>query len=421
MSLTCPRVQDLRSRGGRLTADIQAVIATDYIRNLRDEARKGIYGRLKQGVYPRPAPLGYRDVGAGQPKAADVATSPFVRLAFELYVSGRYGLDDLTTELNRRGMRTKTGKPIRSTALSDLLNNPFYIGIMRLKRTGEVFRGAHEPLISGALFDRVQRILRGKTQGRTSTHEFLFRRLLKCRRCGYSLIGERQKGHVYYRCHASACRGTSIREEAIGHELDRVLKRLQFGDAERQYFATYLPTLRDDSVRRDEEIRRGLSLQLTHIADRLNRLTDAYLDGLLERDAVETRKAALLMERRGLEDQLAELERESRPVAENLSEFLELAGNAYSAYNAGMMDEKREIVENVTSNREVDGKHVVFTLAIAFNAVAERAENPSGGAHRDTPRTCRELLDKLILVFRRGSAALPNRRHGPAEGHLTAA
>src|SRR6266705_452979 len=46
---------DLESRGGRLSADIQAVVAADYIRNLREESRKGFYGRIKQGFYPLPA------------------------------------------------------------------------------------------------------------------------------------------------------------------------------------------------------------------------------------------------------------------------------------------------------------------------------------------------------------------------------
>src|ERR1700722_14556777 len=55
---------DLTSRGGRLSADIQAVVASDFIRNLREETKKGIYGRLKQGFYPMPAPLGYLDNGA---------------------------------------------------------------------------------------------------------------------------------------------------------------------------------------------------------------------------------------------------------------------------------------------------------------------------------------------------------------------
>src|SRR5579872_6943285 len=52
---------DLNSRGGRLSADIQAVVAADFIRNLREETKKGFYGRIKQGIYPLPAPLGYLD------------------------------------------------------------------------------------------------------------------------------------------------------------------------------------------------------------------------------------------------------------------------------------------------------------------------------------------------------------------------
>lgn len=59
---------DFCSRGGRLTADIQAVIAADYIRNLREETIKGLNGRLKQGLYPFRAPIGYRDNSRGKPK-----------------------------------------------------------------------------------------------------------------------------------------------------------------------------------------------------------------------------------------------------------------------------------------------------------------------------------------------------------------
>jgi site-specific DNA recombinase len=57
---------DLGSRGGRLSADLQAVIASDFIRNLKEESRKGFYGRIKQGLYPLPAPIGYLDQGRGK-------------------------------------------------------------------------------------------------------------------------------------------------------------------------------------------------------------------------------------------------------------------------------------------------------------------------------------------------------------------
>jgi DNA invertase Pin-like site-specific DNA recombinase len=49
---------DMSSRGGRLAADIQAVIAADFIRNLREEAKRGILRRLEQGLRPNGGPSG---------------------------------------------------------------------------------------------------------------------------------------------------------------------------------------------------------------------------------------------------------------------------------------------------------------------------------------------------------------------------
>ena len=46
--------------------------------------------------------------------------------------------------------------------LSTLLNNEFYIGIIRIERTGEHFLGKHEPLISRRLFGEVQDVLYGR-------------------------------------------------------------------------------------------------------------------------------------------------------------------------------------------------------------------------------------------------------------------
>src|SRR5215468_4978011 len=109
---------DLHSRGGRLSADIQAVVAADYIRNLREETRKGFYGRLKQGLYPLPAPLGYLNRGKGQAKTLDETRAVYVRKAFELYASGRYSLITLLAELTTLGLRNRNGKPLSINGLS---------------------------------------------------------------------------------------------------------------------------------------------------------------------------------------------------------------------------------------------------------------------------------------------------------------
>ncbi len=157
---------DLHTRGGRLSADIQAVVAADYIRNLREETKKGFYGRLKQGLYPLPAPIGYLDCGKGKPKELNPVMAPLVARAFELYGTGGYSLHRLLEELHRLGLRTRRGSDVSLNGLSTMLKNPFYIGLIRVSATSEMFPGQHQTLISKTLFERVQRILQGKTVDR---------------------------------------------------------------------------------------------------------------------------------------------------------------------------------------------------------------------------------------------------------------
>jgi site-specific DNA recombinase len=170
---------DLNSRGGRLSADIQAVVAADYIRNLREEAKKGIYGRLKQGFYPMRAPLGYLNHGAGKAKSIDPVRGPLIKRAFELYASGRFTIIPLTEELYRSGLRNHTGGRVTRNGLSTILNNPFYMGLMRIRKTNETYAGNHEPLVPKRLFDCVQNALQGRFSSRTKVNHFLLRRLIK--------------------------------------------------------------------------------------------------------------------------------------------------------------------------------------------------------------------------------------------------
>ena len=79
---------NLGSNEGRLTGDFLAVIASHYIRNLREEVKKGLRGRLKQGIYPLGAPIGYLNQGGGKPKTPDPERAPLVKEAFELYGTG---------------------------------------------------------------------------------------------------------------------------------------------------------------------------------------------------------------------------------------------------------------------------------------------------------------------------------------------
>lgn len=391
---------DLHTRGGRLSADIQAVVAADYVRNLREETRKGFYGRIKQGLYPLPCPLGYLDCGKGKAKEIDPIQGPLVRKAFELYATSKYSLDVLVGEMHNLGLRNKRGGKVTRTGISLLLNNPFYIGLIRLKRTGETFSGVHAHLVTKSLFERVQQVLRGKTNQKVQIHDFLFRRMLTCKLCSYTLTGERQKGHVYYRCQTKGCPTACVREENVEETTLRALEKLELNGKERDYLLTRVQKLKGEWERHVGELTAGLELRLRQINDRLSRLTDAFIDQLIDKSLFEARKANLLLEQKDAEEKLLEMQEKSPSLEDRLNEFLELAGSALIKYKMGLPEEKRDLLKIVTSNRRVEGKNVELMLAQPFLEVAKRSENSYSPPYRDTPRTLDRLLDDLIQWFK---------------------
>ena len=378
---------DLSSRGGRLSADIQAVVAADFIRNLREETRKGFYGRLKQGIYPLRAPIGYLDMGKGRPKEPDPERAPLVRHAFEQYATGTYTLHPLLDELSARGLRNRNGNPLSINGLSTLLNNPFYAGLIRIRRTGETFKGCHTPLISMTLFNQVQNILRGKTVQRIRVHAFLFRRMFRCAECNRTMTGERHKEYVYYRCHSRDCRANIVREERIEGAVRDTFEPVQITGDEMQIFAEVLEDCRASWGDRKALLLRSLALQRANVKQREARLIDAYVDQLLDKEAFEARRTQLNTDLVLLDEQVAECQGDGTARFDKIASEFELASRLCSAYFRALDDEKRNILTRVSSNRTVQSKNVAITLRTPYRQLAERPRNADSDLYRDSFRT----------------------------------
>lgn len=382
----CHESIDLNSRGGRLSADIQAVVAADFIRNLRDETRKGVYGRLKQGLYPFRAPIGYRDCGGGKPKEPDPEKAPLIRWAFSRYASGQVGFHQLLKELTDRGLRNLNGKPLSINGISTILNNPFYTGRIRIYRTGETFMGSHEPLISVSLYEEVQHRLTGRRQHQGLRHELLFRRLFVCRLCGTSLIGEIAKGHVYYRCHTRDCPTKGFREERIDGMISSALSSIALTSDECSMLEELIAKVHTDQCRNQVEIVGALEMKLGHIQQRLDRLTDAFVDGLIDQELFLERKERLVRDQRVIQEQKLAIRVNPGSIATRFRTFLELSKTAYLSYENGNSFRKREIVEMLTSNRWAERKNLAVELRFPFFEIAKWRSFTLGDPNRDASR-----------------------------------
>jgi site-specific DNA recombinase len=382
---------DLSTRGKRLLADVQAVFATDYIRNLKEEVRKGIHGRLTQGLLPWGAPLGYVNNGhRGKVKTIDPVSGPIVRRAFELYATGAYSLTSLCKELEHMGLRNRLGRPISIDGLSAMLKNPFYIGLIVHKKGGEVYKGVHEPLIGKSLFDRVQAVISGKSLKLVKRNAFRYRRMFRCGECGYFLIGERQKGYIYYRCHTRTCPVACVREEVVEAAVESAYARLRLSEAERAALEAEVNAFLGEHEEDAKQIQETWRLQLAAIQTRHDRLVDALLEGTLDKDTFERRKRSLLMEQRGLEEKLS-TDVDLKEIADRVREILELASRASLSHSMANDEEKREYLEMLTSNRSADRQNVVVEPSFPFCLLKKQDGFGLCGHTRDSARSGTDL------------------------------
>jgi len=350
---------DFASRGGRLTADIQAVIAADYIRNLREETIKGVKGRLKQGLYPFKAPIGYLDNGGGKVKTIDPERGLLVRQTFELYATGEYSFTSLADEMTRRGLTGQLGKRVYKGKIERILSNPFYIGMIEVLTTGETYQGVHEPLISVELYRRVQSRRLGRANKKRTKHNYLYRGLFKCVDCHNSMIPEQQRRHVYYRCHTRKCQTTTVREDVIEQEILSTLSRLEVAPDLTLGFSSAL----EDRLRHLAKTtnRSTVSIERATLDAQRGNLVNALVNGTIDDETYKAKEKQLQL----VEVELLEKSnvRQKRDVlGRHLNEFLEHAKSLVDIYVLALAPEKRQLVELVFSNRTISGRKPLFQL-----------------------------------------------------------
>jgi len=375
---------DFRSRGGRLTADIQAVIAADYIRNLREECIKGMTGRLKQGLFPWGAPPGYLNQGGGKPKVPCPKTAPLIKFLFELYATRQYSYVTLLDEIHRRGLRNTRGGRLTLCGLGNILQNPFYIGLMFIKSTGQTYEGIHEPIVPVTTWKRVQDIRAERSGPKTTRHNHMFQGVFRCGLCDNPMVPEKQKGHVYYRCKRKSCPTKTVREEVLETAVVSELEQLQLtACAAKKVVEAKVP----DTIATLEEQRTATSLQIADEERRLDRLEDLLIDGALGKEAFNRKRHTIQLRLMELRNRLTTMP--DCAAAEAYQEQLaELRKSLALLYENANRAEKRMIIENVWPNRTVSGKMPGFKPYSWVTKVENDVTLLLGAQERDRDRTC---------------------------------
>ena len=342
---------------GTLMHGILATIAEYESRNNGAEALKGMTRKAQVGGTPGRAPVGYinvtRMIEFRPVKVVEIdqERAPHVRWAFESYATGQWTLTTLTQALAERGLmalprRGKPPRPISRAMVGHMLRNRYYIKFVSFN--GSEFPGRHDPLISEALFDRVQQQLdtaAGAGEKRRIHHHYL-KGTLYCESCRNRLCYSQPKGHGgtyrYFYCigrqmKRAQCLQCHVPVDVLEDEVLGVFESriTHLAPKNRQII---LDGVRNEVERWHEKAGPALAMaekRVGQLEDERRRLARGVVDGSIPGDLAKAEQERIRGELVAANRTLAKAETEYPGLAWMLERALEVAERCADIYRAG--------------------------------------------------------------------------------------
>lgn len=188
-------VYDTTTAIGRLFITLVSALAQWERENLGERVSMGMQQKAKEGKWTvANPPLGY--TAADGMLTIHPSEAAVIKEIYHLYLSGM-GMWKIAGNLNDRGLYPRSGKPWNQNPISYILKNPIYIGNTRYNyrvNQDQYFEceGVVPPIVSEEEFQLAQKMIHSRRTAhpRQATSKFIFSKVLKCARCGTTLIGK---------------------------------------------------------------------------------------------------------------------------------------------------------------------------------------------------------------------------------------
>ncbi|MBI4065364.1 recombinase family protein [Candidatus Gottesmanbacteria bacterium] len=384
---------------GRFMLNIAFGEAKYFVDNLSVNVKRGIRQKLRNGVYPNKAPIGYLNEPRKRTVEVDPKTAHVVKRAFRLFSTGNYSFSAIQKYFFEKGLKGKTRRLPHLDKIRMMLRNPFYYGV--IKFTGEIYQGSHKPLISKTLFDKCQEFTkkRAKLLG-NNKNDFAFLGLARCKECGSAITAEkhfkyypRTRGRVrydYYRCGKN--HGSCSQKYIPAFDFEEKIREIVFNYSLHEANAKWLL----NKLKEDGEIEKRstfaktqtLKSQINLLDKKLERLLEAYLNQVIDTNEYQMVKKKLIEEKLDLEEKITQIKKNGCDWIELVEEFINSALEAHkiaaAKNNCHLLS---QMAKKVGSNYFLESRHLEFSQSGGFRALA--AEAGAASAPLPLPKLCR--------------------------------
>ncbi|MFX0208295.1 MAG: recombinase family protein [Candidatus Hodarchaeota archaeon] len=369
----------LNDKEGKMVSTILTAVAENERESIIERIKTALEEKRSRGEFTGTAPIGYLNNDGGvliDPKKAE-----YIKLAFELYSEGTWGLKSLLEELTKRGLRNKNGGFIAMSTIRYLLKNPFYIGYFKgnpENGTRSLVKGNFEPLISDELFWKVQDVRRNRTHNgfQKVDHHFIYKGHAKCE-CGCSLTAYKSRagGTVYYKCSHSKpgvkCNQKSLRSEVLDDFYEESVNKLFFDEEWEAWIVDQISCLNVEDEASLNRERKKLKSKLNEIKRKLETVYRDSLEGLVKKEIYLKIQEELELEERGIKARLDGLGNYNPDWRKDTIEFVKWMKNLKKSYIKADERFQREILDVLANRMVVNNGSYVMEWRMPFGIWAE--------------------------------------------------
>ncbi len=350
-----------------------------YSDNLAENIKRGIRQKLRRKEWIGLAPFGYQN----NPRSRNIEPHPtearIVKLAFEEYSKGAHSFVSLAQFLADLGVVSKNGTPLAKASIKRLLTHRAYIGFVKHK--SEWFDGSFEPIISPALFEAVQKILRTKERPRhrRARHDFPFTGLFRCAECGSMIsaqwaVNRWGTKYRYYRCSKKRgrCSQPYIQEPELARQIKARLQTISLCDNLTDWMLDKVKIWeREEMLGLQSEVQ-NLSENIKTAEAKMEKLVSTYLDGDIPKQTYLKKKDEILLASAVLEQRKKDFENGIKNWVEPLREWILDTKQADFLAKSDNFYEIKTFVQKIGTNPRVRNKFAVFDFCPASQFAAKR-------------------------------------------------
>ncbi|GMQ59712.1 recombinase family protein [Vallitalea sediminicola] len=283
-------------------------MAEYYSLNLSDEVKKGMSEKARRGGMQTRPPLGYKVVNGKM--VVDDTEKEIVQMIYYKFVNDNIGYVNIANILNNMGYRTKNNGLFQSKSIKYILENPFYIGIVRWNRKNKkselrdednwiISNGDHERIIDEQIYNqsikKIERMKKTNKINHSNEYSHYLSGLVKCSYCKGSMVYKNnQKRYSYFRCRKSS-EGACLQRKMIRVNL---LEKLIEGKLVEDFNNVLITTKHKKMLMNNQ--RKIILNKLNKLENKFEKIKKAYIEDIDSIEEYKDNKLRLSKERKNL-------------------------------------------------------------------------------------------------------------------------